>query len=104
MEKVRLHVKLTSRVTTITVHRTLYDLLSLKLTGELNQRKTIVNWLSKRLVEVMGDVPKRRKFEKMSYSIAHYAADIIISEIADSELISQYEHLRYAENHEQLDN
>ncbi|WP_440998347.1 hypothetical protein [Cysteiniphilum litorale] len=94
MEHIKIHIKLTDRMTSITVHETLFNLLSIKLTGTIDDKKsksTITHFLSDHIVERMGNsVPKRDKNYRYSSKITKYANDIIISEIADKTLLDQY--------------
>lgn len=92
MEYIKVHIKLTDRMTSITVHETLFNLLSIKLTGTIDDKKsTITRFLSDHIIERMGDsIPKKDKNYRYSSQITKYAIDIIISEIADKTLLDQY--------------
>lgn len=94
MEYIKVHIKLTDRMTSITVHETLFNLLSIKLIGTIDDKKsksTITRFLSDHIIERMGDsIPKKDKNYRYSSQITKYAIDIIISEIADKTLLDQY--------------
>ncbi len=88
MNNIRLHLYLIDRTTTVTIHQSLYHLLSVSLTGELNARATVMHWLSDQVNTKLGKVPKK------SYGfIGKYVTDIIISNIADHKLYAKYETL-----------
>ncbi len=93
MENIKLHLHLTDRTTTVTVHPTLYHLLSIALTGNLNARASVVEWLSVEVTRKLGNVPiGTHGF------IGKYVTDIIVSRIVDSNLYTQYEKLQYPDD------
>ena len=79
---------MSDRTTTITVHPTLFELLSIALTGRLDARKAVVEWLSDRITTRLGKVPKGTHG-----FIGKYVTDTIVSKIADPKLWAEYEKL-----------
>lgn len=92
MKNRTIHIDLPSRTTTVTIHETLYHLISLKLTNEVDAYRRVREWLSQRCTDQLGDWPKSSGVRQ---NLSKYAVDIILSEVAQKELIDRYNNIRY---------
>ncbi|WP_100551053.1 hypothetical protein [Caedibacter taeniospiralis] len=86
----RLHIKLPTRLTTVTLHDMLYQLLSLKITGKPDSKNQVMNWLSQRLSDRLGKLPKRRS---MNTGLSQYAVEEILEEIVQPEILKEYDNV-----------
>ncbi len=88
---IRLHINTGTRITTVSLNETLYQLMSVKLTGELNQRSEVSRYLSKRLQDKHGCHYGKRS--SVNIGISGWITDIIISDICGGELLAAYDKL-----------
>lgn len=86
----RLHIKLPTRVTTVTLHDMLYQLLSLKITGKPDSKNQVMNWLSQKLSDRLGKLPKR---SSMNTGLSQYAVEEILEEIVQPEILKEYDNV-----------
>jgi hypothetical protein len=91
MKNITLHIHIGERRTTVTLHPTLYGLISVKLTGELSARSTVSKWLGDQLTQQLGE--HHPKNQGVSNLLSKYAVDVIASNLASPDLIKQYQDL-----------
>ena len=96
MKNITLHIYIGERRTTVTIHPTLYALISLKLAGEIKARSIVSKWLSEQLTDQLGaNYPKRRS---VNSRLSKYAVDAIATKIASPKLMKQYEDILYGDD------
>ena len=96
MKNITLHIYIGERRTTVTIHPTLYALISFKLAGEMKARSIVSKWLSEQLTSQLGaNHPKRRGVNQL---LSKYAVDVIATKIASPKLLKQYEDLLYGDD------
>ena len=94
MKNITLHIHIGQRRTTVTLHPTLYALISVKLAGELNARATVSKWLSEQLTQMLGKHHPKNK--GASNQLSKYAVDVIASKIASANLLKKHQDLLFA--------
>ena len=96
MKNIKLHIYIGERRTTVTIHPTLFSLISLKLAGEMNARSIVSKWLSEQLTDQLGTIyPKRGA---VNSRLSKYAVDAIATKIASPKLLKQYEDILYGDD------
>ena len=87
--KRKLHINTGSRRTMVTISETIFQLMSIKLSGQLNQSREVSKFLSEQLQAKHGSGFGKRS--SVNIGLSEWISDIIISNIAQPELINAHE-------------
>ena len=84
-----IHVKVCNRRTTVTLNSMLYKLASMSLSGEVENKTKVSEYLSNNLTELFGgNRPKNDgQKEKIKYRLSYFAAEMLLCRVADKRLI-----------------
>ncbi len=93
MNNITLHIHIGERRTTVTLHPILFQLASLKLSGQMSAKAEVGKWLSQTLTAQLGE--NHPKNQGATNGLTRYATDAIISIIADAQLYAQWQTIQY---------